>query len=199
MQVAHAQAEVAQVVAEVFGGSFGEGGDQDALAGFDALAAEFDRFVNLVGQGADFDLRVEQAGGANDLFDDEAAARGLHIELFDGLGVAADAGHGLGDGLAGLQVFLGVNPVGVADLAVDEFEGARCGADIDELAAALHEFGEFQRAVVEGAWQAEAVFDQDAFARAVALVHAADLRDGGVALVNEDQGRGGEEVEQGAR
>ncbi len=49
------------------------------------------------------------------------------------------------------------------------------------------ELVEAQRPVVERRWQAEAVVDQILLACPVALVHAADLRDRHVALVDEDQ------------
>ena len=52
------------------------------------------------------------------------------------------------------------------------------------------------RPVVERARQAEAVVDQRLLARAVALVHAADLRDGLVGLVDEADEVVGEVVEQ---
>jgi hypothetical protein len=45
--------------------------------------------------------------------------------------------------------------------------------------------GNLSGPVVERAGQAEAVLDEDGFARAVALIHAADLRDGGVAFIDE--------------
>ena len=53
-----------------------------------------------------------------------------------------------------------------------------CGVTVQELLEGL-------RAVVERARQAEAVFDERLLARAVALVHAADLRDRLVGLVDE--------------
>src|SRR2546425_7377840 len=46
---------------------------------------------------------------------------------------------------------------------------------------------EAQRPVVERRGQAKAVFDQVFLARAVALVHATELRDGDVALVDDHQ------------
>ena len=49
------------------------------------------------------------------------------------------------------------------------------------------EFLEIQRPVVQRAGQAEPVLDQHGLARAVALVHAADLRDRGVRFVNDQQ------------
>jgi hypothetical protein len=56
-----------------------------------------------------------------------------------------------------------------------------------------------QRPVVQRRRQAEAVFDQVLLARAVALVHAADLRNGDVRLVDEHQRVGRQVVDQGRR
>jgi hypothetical protein len=53
-----------------------------------------------------------------------------------------------------------------------------------------------QRAVVHAGGQAEAVFGQRELAPEVALVHAADLRNGDVALVGEDQRVVGQIFEQ---
>ena len=50
----------------------------------------------------------------------------------------------------------------------------------------LEELVEAQRPVVERGRQAEAEVDERLLARPVALVHAADLRDGLVRLVDED-------------
>ena len=62
-----------------------------------------------------------------------------------------------------------------------------------------HEFLETQRAVVQRARQAESEVDQGRLARAIALIHAADLRDGGVGLIGDEQKVLGKEVDQGAR
>ena len=61
------------------------------------------------------------------------------------------------------------------------------GRDEDRLRHQLLELVEAQRPVVQRRRQAEAVVDQVLLARAVALVHAADLRNGDVALVDEHQ------------
>ena len=63
----------------------------------------------------------------------------------------------------------------------------RRGGDEDGLAHDLLELVEAQRAVVQRRGQAETVVDQVLLARAVALVHAADLRNGDVAFVDEHQ------------
>ena len=51
VHVAHLQIHAAQVIGQVFGGAFGQGGDQHALALLDPLAAEFDGFVDLAFSG----------------------------------------------------------------------------------------------------------------------------------------------------
>ena len=83
VEVADLQAHVFEVIAEVFGSAFGQRSDQDALVFFHALAAEFEGVVDLVLEREDGDARVEQAGRADDLFDDERRAAGRHIEAFD--------------------------------------------------------------------------------------------------------------------
>ena len=80
VQVADFESDIAQVVGEVFGGAFGQGGDEDALFLFDPLAAELDRLVDLIFERAYGDLRVEEPGGADDLFGDERGAGGGNIE-----------------------------------------------------------------------------------------------------------------------
>ena len=58
---------------------------------------------------------------------------------------------------------------------------------------------ELERAVVEAGGQAEAVFGEGELAAVVAAVHAADLRHGLVALVDEQQGVVGDVFEEGRR
>ena len=60
-------------------------------------------------------------------------------------------------------------------------------------------FLEAQRAVVEAGRQAEAIFGERRLAAEVAAIHAADLRDGDVALVGEDERVVGQIFEQGRR
>ena len=60
----------------------------------------------------------------------------------------------------------------------------------------LEELVEAERPVVERRREPEAVLDQRLLARAVALVHAADLRHGLMRLVDEDEEVVAEEVEQ---
>ena len=80
-----------------------------------------------------------------------------------------------------------------------QFVVGRGGRDIDGLQALRLELLEGQRPVVQGRGQAEAIVDQGLLARAVAAVHGADLGDGDVALVDEEQGILGKVVEQGGR
>ena len=85
VQVAHLQADVAQVIGQVFRGALGQRGDEHALLLLDALAAELDRLVDLILQRPERDLRIEQAGRPDDLLDDQRRARRVDIEFFDGL------------------------------------------------------------------------------------------------------------------
>ena len=79
------------------------------------------------------------------------------------------------------------NPARIANDAVVDFKPARRGAHIDELVCRLHELAEIQRTVVQRAWQPESVFHQHALARAVPGIHAADLRNRGMRLVDDQQ------------
>ena len=76
---------------------------------------------------------------------------------------------------------------------------ARRRRDVDRLRARALELLEVERPVVERRRQAEAELDERLLARAVAAVHAADLRDGHVALVDDEQEVLGEVVEQRGR
>ena len=58
---------------------------------------------------------------------------------------------------------------------------------------------EFERSVVAGGRQAEAVVHEVLLARCVAFVHAADLGDGNVAFVDEHDGVVGQVVHQRGR
>src|SRR5271169_6901654 len=73
------------------------------------------------------------------------------------------------------------------------------GGDINELVGAMLELLEGQRTIVERRGHAEAVFDQRLLARAVAVIHAVQLRHGLVRLVNEEQEVAREIVEQRRR
>ncbi len=71
--------------------------------------------------------------------------------------------------------------------------------DEDRLAHHRLELVETQRPVVESGRQAEAVLDQVLLARAVALVHPAELRNSDVALIDDHQGVGRQVVDEGRR
>ena len=77
--------------------------------------------------------------------------------------------------------------------------GARRGRHVEGLAHERRELVEGQRPVVEGRRQAEAVLDERLLARAVAGVHAADLRHGHVRLVDDDERVLRQVVDQGGR
>jgi len=69
-------------------------------------------------------------------------------------------------------------------------------AHVDDLVEVVLELLEGKRPVVQRRGQPEAVLDEDLLARAVVLVHADRLRDGHVALVDDEQPVGREVVEQ---
>jgi hypothetical protein len=116
--------------------------------------------VHLVGaacrDGADFHRRVKQAGGADDLFGEDAAGA--------------------------LQL-----------------PRAGRGGDMHRLRAHGVPFLEFQRPVVHAGGQAEAIFGERRLAAEVTFEHGADLGDGLVALIGEDEGVVGEVFEHGRR
>jgi uncharacterized protein YcfJ len=84
VHVAAADADLGVVVGEVLGHALGEGGDEDALVDFGAGADFGEEVVDLALDGADFYLRVDEAGGADDLFYDDAGG----LREFVGAGVA---------------------------------------------------------------------------------------------------------------
>src|SRR5579884_796305 len=84
-------------------------------------------------------------------------------------------------------------------LAVLALVGAGRGRDKEGLADALLELVPLERAVVSGRGQAKAVLDERVLAGLVAVVHAAQLRDRLVALVNDDQEVLREVIEQCVR
>ena len=75
----------------------------------------------------------------------------------------------------------------VPDKAVLNLEFSRCGAHIDDLVRHLHELIEIKRAIVERTGQTKSIFNQHRFARAVAFVHATDLRDGGMRFIDHGE------------
>ena len=70
VQVAHLDAEFQEVVREVLGHLLGERGDQDALVLLRARADLVHQVVDLALGRLDDDLRVDEAGGADDLLHD---------------------------------------------------------------------------------------------------------------------------------
>ena len=84
-----------------------------------------------------------------------------------------------------------------APLDLAHLVGTRGGGDVEDLVHAPLELFERERPVVQGRGQAEAVLHQGPLAGPVAAVHAADLRDGLVGLVDDDQGVAGKVVHQG--
>ena len=84
----------------------------------------------------------------------------------------------------------------VVGARIDLLKRPRRGTDIDALMGHFHELIEFQGTVVERAGQTEPMIDQNRFAGFVTLVHAADLRNGGVAFIDQQQIILGKKVEQ---
>ena len=82
VQIAHFQPDIAKIIGQILGGSFGQGGNQDALVLFHPLAAKLDRVIDLVFQRLDRDLWIKQTGRANDLLDHQWRARRVHVEFF---------------------------------------------------------------------------------------------------------------------
>ncbi|CAM5492436.1 hypothetical protein SGRIM128S_02196 [Streptomyces griseomycini] len=107
--------------------------------------------------------------------------------------------------LGGLDHDLGVDEAGGPDDLLDEAvrpgELVRPGGgrQVDGLTGALLELLPLQRPVVQGGGQPEAVVDEGALAGGVALVHGADLRDGDVRLVDDEEEVVREVVQQGVR
>ena len=106
--------------------------------------------------------------------------------------------------LGRLHHHLRVDQAGRADDLLDELAlglphlpRARGRGQEHHLPDPLEELVETQRPVVGGAGQPEAVLDQDALAGGVALVHAADLRDRHVRLVDHGHEVVREVVQQG--
>ena len=100
--------------------------------------------VDLRARRADLDRRIDEAGRADDLLDEDAAGA---LEL--------------------------------------PMAGRR--RDMHGLRAHRLPFLEAQRPVVQAGRQAEAVFGERRLAAEVAAIHAADLRDGDMALIGEDE------------
>ena len=104
----------------------------------------------------------------------------------------------------GAQLYFRVQQAGGADDLLDHLLRdallvvARRGRHVDELRDARLELVVAQGAVVEGRGQPKTVFHERDFAAAVAFVHATDLRDRHVALVDDgEKALAAEIVEQG--
>ena len=98
------------------------------------------------------------------------------------------------DQAGGADDLLGEDAAGLLHLP-----GAGRGRDVHGLRPHGVPLLEVERAVVHAGGQAEAVFGQGRLAPVVAAEHAADLRHGDVALVDEHQGVVGEVFEEGRR
>src|SRR3989338_3957130 len=106
----------------------------------------------------------------------------------------------------GVDFDFGVNQAGGPHDLLDHHAGgarqlvvARSGGDVDDLVRPPLKLLELERVVVERRGQAEAVVHQRLLARAVAVVHPPQLRDGLVGLVDEDQEVAGKIVEERRR
>ena len=73
MHVAHAHAGLVEVFGEVLGHALGEHGDEAAEAGEGDLLDLVEEVVDLGAGRAHLDRRVDEAGGADDLLDEDAA------------------------------------------------------------------------------------------------------------------------------
>ena len=74
MHVAHADALFVHVFGKVLGHALGQHRDQRTITGLRHLAHFADEVINLGAGRTDFDRRVDQAGRADDLLDEHAAA-----------------------------------------------------------------------------------------------------------------------------
>ncbi len=109
-------------------------------------------------------------------------------------------------GLGGAHLDRRIDQAGRADDLLGEdaagalhLPAARRRRDVGRLRAHEVPFLEAQRPVVHAGRQAEAVFGERRLAAKIAAIHAADLRDGDVALVDEDQRVVRQILEQGGR
>src|SRR5438270_8233117 len=84
----------------------------------------------------------------------------------------------------------------VSDDAILNFKLGWCGTDVNDLVRQLHELIEIERSIVQGAGQPESILNQHRLTRLVTLVHSADLRNGGVRLVHDEQKIFWEKIEQ---
>ncbi len=79
VQILHANARLVQIVRQVFRAALGERRHEDAVAGGGGLADFADEIVDLGGQRANLDFRVQQARGPDDLLGDDLRLRILVV------------------------------------------------------------------------------------------------------------------------
>ena len=162
----------------------------------------FDR-VDVAVEILDADLRLAQVGCQ---VLRQPFGEGCHEHALAGLDGAVD----LADQVLDLALDrpdgdLGIEQPGRADELLGDdgrgvhFEGRRGRRHVEGLAGDALELLEALWPVVEGRGQAEAEVDQGLFPRAVAVVHAADLGDGRMTLVDHQQVILREEVEETER
>src|SRR5260221_6256288 len=155
VQVVDLDPHLPEVVREVLRHLLRQRRDDRPLAALDAEVDLREEVVDLPVGRPDVDLRIDQAGRADDLFDQDRRA---------------------------LQLVR-----------------SRCRRYEDRLVQPVLELLERERAVVEGAREAEAVLDEDVLAGLVAEEHAAGLRDRHVRLIDEHEEVRREVVEERPR
>ena len=74
MQVVHLDAQFTQIVGQVLGHTLGQRRDQDTLTLLDPLVDLADQIVHLTLHRLDHDLRIDDAGGSDDLLHNLLAA-----------------------------------------------------------------------------------------------------------------------------
>ena len=132
--------------------------------------------------------------------------QGRHQDTITAIHSGANLGHEVVDlAASGLDNDLRVDQSRRADDLLDDaigplgLVGSGRGRQVDGLADPLGELVEFERAVVHRAGQSEAMLHEGALTAHVALVHASDLRDGDMGLVDDEHEVLGEVVEQTVR
>ncbi len=80
-----------------------------------------------------------------------------------------------------------------------ELISGRSGGDVNHLANFLLKLIKFQRPVIQGRGQAEPVLHQDRLPTPIPGIHSPDLRDSGMALIQNGQKLLGEEIQQRVR
>ena len=155
VQVRHLHAELVEVVRELLRHPLRESRDDRPLAALRAATDPFEEVVDLALGGSDFDVRVDDAGGPDELLHDP--------------------------------------------LAPLELVRARRRAHVDRPVNGRLELLEGERPVVQRGREAEPEVDEDLLPRPVVLVHPDDLRDGHVALVDDEEPVRWEVVEERPR